>query len=162
MQRRFLRRLTPTKLRGSVEIIEMKNAAHTRARGFLAKAVSLLTLAGLVVAPACAPICAAQACSQAPLAAGTESHCHFSETTNDHAGHIHGVQSCGAPQLQMANLTSVNRRGALQWDRATISANAAGLLSLALSLPHPCSVRGARIRLPQSFGSPIPTAVLRI
>jgi hypothetical protein len=94
-----------------------------------------MTILALIVAPACAPLCAAQACTQAPVSAGTGSHCHSREVANGSAFHLHSVQGCGAPELQVANLPSVSELGSLQRDRSTVSASGLDVRSAEHSSP---------------------------
>jgi hypothetical protein len=157
-------KLTRTRRRRSVENIEMKGATLERAKVIVAKAVSVLTLLALVVAPACTPLCAARFCSLAPPAVGTESHCHLSGTTNESTAHIHGVQNCGAPRVQAATLTNTSWRESLQKDRAMVSDGGLDILSAAHHFPsqNHGTVRGAPTGPPQSSHSPADTVVLRI
>src|SRR6267143_4182109 len=106
----------------------MKGVVPLRNTSWLARIASVVTLLALVVAPACAPLCAAQVCTQASVTAGMGSHCHSREVVNESAVHIRAVQNCGAPELQVAELTSASRRGSFQRDRATVSAGELGVL----------------------------------
>src|SRR5260370_33900550 len=89
----------------------MKGVVPLRNTSWLARIASLVTLLALVVAPACAPLCAAQACTQASVTAGGGSHCHSREVVKESAVRIRAVHNCGAPELQVADLTSASRRG---------------------------------------------------
>src|SRR6266478_1812719 len=128
------------------------------------RALSLVTLMALLVAPACAPLCAAQACMQASGSAGMESHCHFRGIAHGGEAHLHSVQGCGAPELQLANLTSANRRESLQRDRATVSAHGVGVVSAEHSSPLAHHRGACRIgEEPPSYSCSSPArAVLRI
>lgn len=122
-----------------------------------------MTILALIVAPACAPLCAAQACTQAPVSAGTGSHCHSREVANGSAFHLHSVQGCGAPELQVANLPSVSKLGSLQRDRSTVSASG---LDVSAEHPHPLAYHrtpcDAGLGSPPHSCSAISTVVLRI
>jgi hypothetical protein len=96
----------------------MRSAAPSQKRAWLAKFASLITLLALVVAPACAPLCAAQTCAHVPASTEIGSHCHSQGVANGGAVYLQTVQSCGAPELQAANLPSADKRGSLQRVRA--------------------------------------------
>jgi hypothetical protein len=123
-----------------------------------------MTILALIVAPACAPLCAAQTCAQAPVSAGMGSHCHSREVANGSAVHLHSVEGCGAPELQVANLPSLNKRGSFQRDQSTVSASGLDVRSA----EHPYSRACHRARCDAGLGSPphscsaISTVVLRI
>ncbi len=118
----------------------------------------------LIVAPACAPLCAAQSCPQAPVSAGMGSHCHSSEVANGGAVHLDSVQGCGAPELHLADLTSANRRESLQKDRSTVSVSRLGVLSLVHPSPlaHHRATCSADVESPQYSCSFVASVVLRI
>src|SRR5216684_3472910 len=101
----------------------MRGVVPSRNGAWLARIGSLMTILALIVAPACAPLCAAQSCPQAPVSAGMGSHCHSSEVANGGAVHLDSVQGCGAQELQVANLPSVSQLGSLQRDRSMVSAS---------------------------------------
>src|SRR6266852_5279762 len=105
----------------------MRGVVPSRNGAWLARIGSLMTILALIVAPACAPLCAAQSCPQAPVSAGMGSHCHSSEVANGGAVHLDSVQGCGAPELHLADLTSANRRESLQKDRSTVSVSRLGV-----------------------------------
>src|SRR5258708_31204837 len=100
----------------------MTGVVPSRNGAWLARIASLMTILALMVATACAPLCAAQTCTQAPVSAGMGSHCHSREVANGSAVHLHSAQGCGSPELQVANLPSVSQLGSLQRDRSTVSA----------------------------------------
>jgi len=100
-----------------------------RKRAGLARFASLITLLALVVAPACAPLCAAQTCTQAPASTEMGSHCHSHEVANSSAAYLHAVQSCGAAEFQAANMPSAEKRRSLQKVRAEVSPGAVGVSS---------------------------------
>jgi len=120
-----------------------------------------MTILALIVAPACAPLCAAQACPQAPVSAGMGSHCHSSEVANGGAVHLDSVQGCGSPELQVANLPSANTRESLQKDR---SASEMEVLSLVHPSPlaHHRTACSADVESPQYSCSFVASVVLRI
>ena len=142
----------------------MRSVVPLRNETWLARIASVVTLLALIVAPACAPLCAAQACMQASGSAGMESHCHFRGIAHGGEAHLHSVQGCGAPELQLANLTSANRRESLQRDRATVSADGVGVVSAEHSSPLAHHRGACRIgEEPPSYSCSSPArAVLRI
>jgi len=143
----------------------MNSATLKRAKIHVEKAVSVLTLLALVVAPACAPLCATRACALARSAVGTESHCGSSEAAGKGAIHFHAVQNCGSPQAQAASLPNTNWRVLLRLDRTTISGGGVGILSATThrfaSQKHG-AVRGAPTGPPGSSRFPADAVVLRI
>jgi hypothetical protein len=95
----------------------MSFATSRQANGLLAKVCGFVTILALVVAPACAPLCAAKVCSQASGSAEEGSPCHLMRIPGGSATHIHGAQYCGAPELPAAALNSTNKNGSLQDER---------------------------------------------
>jgi hypothetical protein len=83
----------------------------------LAQVCGAVTILALVVAPACAPLCAVKVCSQALSSAEEDSPCHLMNIPGGSATHVHGGQSCGAPEQPAATLNSTNKNGSLQNDR---------------------------------------------
>jgi hypothetical protein len=79
---------------------------------FFARLASLITLLALVVAPACAPLCAAQTCAEGH--ASNEMGCHSHRAANGGVVYLQAVQGCGSPELQAADLPSLNIHGSLQ------------------------------------------------
>src|SRR6266850_2920439 len=95
----------------------MSFATSRRTKGLLAQVCGVVTMLALVVAPACAPLCAARVCSKALTSAEGDSPCHLMGIALGSATHVHGAQSCGAPELPAAALNSTNKNGSLQNDR---------------------------------------------
>src|SRR6266481_5684492 len=95
----------------------MSFATPRRTKGLLAQVCGVVTMLALVVAPACAPLCAARVCSQASGSAEEGSPCHLMKIAGGSATHAHAAQTCGAPELPAAALNSTNRNGSLQNDR---------------------------------------------
>jgi len=60
----------------------------------------------LIVAPVCAPLCAARVCSQASVSTTSEAPCHLSRAIRGDTPQIHAVQSCGGAELPAAVLSS--------------------------------------------------------
>jgi hypothetical protein len=100
----------------------MKCVASTRAKSFLAKAVSLLTLPALLVAPACTSLCAAQTCAQTGYSSATEGHCHAATSRPHEPQRIHAVKKCNSPEMPPATLTSGNKNEVLRAWRSTLPA----------------------------------------
>jgi hypothetical protein len=63
---------------------------------------------------------------QGPVSAGMDSHCDFRGTVPGGAVHLHFVHGCGAPELQLADLTSTSWRESLQRDRTHAPADGFG------------------------------------
>ena len=63
------------------------------------RALSLVTLMALLVAPACAPLCAAQNCGLAHTQAAAAGHCHGSGTMPHEAPLLRGFRNCGSREL---------------------------------------------------------------
>jgi hypothetical protein len=72
----------------------------------------------LVVAPACAPLCAARICSQVSASTTVERPCHLAGLIHGGESHFRAVQNCGASELPSAILTSSIKKDASQASRA--------------------------------------------
>src|SRR6267142_6763808 len=92
-------------------------AASGRTNALLAQVCGVVTILALVVTPVCSPLCAARVCSQALSSAEVDSPWHLMKVAGGSATHVHGAQSCGAPELPAAALNSTNKNGSLQNDR---------------------------------------------
>src|SRR6267143_3502794 len=92
-------------------------AASGRTNALLSQVCGVVTILALVVTPVCSPLCAARVCSQALSSAEVDSPCHLMKVAGGGATHVHGAQSCGAPELPAAALNSTNKNGSLQTDR---------------------------------------------
>src|SRR6267143_1080730 len=97
----------------------MKSAMPRRAKGLLAKAISLMTLVALLVAPACTSLCAAQPCAQARYSSATEGHCHAATSMHHEVQRIHAVKKCNSPEMPPATLTSNIKNEVLRASRPT-------------------------------------------
>jgi hypothetical protein len=95
----------------------MSSAILRRTKAMLAQVCGAVTILALVVAPACAPLCAVKVCSQALSSAEKDSPCHLMKIPSGSANHVHGAQICGARELPAAALNSTNKNGLLQNDR---------------------------------------------
>jgi len=82
----------------------MPRAMRNRIASWPLRALSLVTLLALVVAPACAPLCAAQSCLRADTSAATSGNCHGGGVPNKAPG-IHSFSGCGLPELPAVVLT---------------------------------------------------------
>jgi len=140
----------------------MRSAAPSQTGVLLARLAGLIILLALVVAPACAPLCAAQICVQGH--ASTEMGCHSHGAANGDVVYFQSVQSCGAPELQAANLPSADKRGPLQKVRAATASGELGLLSLVDSLMSATgsAPTDANLESPPQFCCAISIAILRI
>src|SRR5260370_8873753 len=63
------------------------------------RALSLVTLMALLVAPACAPLCAAQNCGLAHAQAAAAGHCHGRGTMPHEAPLLRGFRNCGSREF---------------------------------------------------------------
>jgi hypothetical protein len=142
----------------------MKSATPRRAKGLLAKVVSLLTLPALFVAPACTSLCAAQPCAQAGYSSATEGHCHAATSMHHELQRIHAVKKCNSPEMPPATLTSNNKSDVLRASRSTAPA----AMSSGFSQESP-TIPIVRIRSSPSSAPPlaqadplIATSILRI
>ena len=70
-----------------------------RNASWLLRAVSLVTFVALVVAPACAPLCASQNCRRADTSGAAGGNCHGAGTVPHEAQRAHALLSCGSPEL---------------------------------------------------------------
>jgi len=142
----------------------MRDVAPLRNAAWLARIASLVTIVALVVAPACGPLCAAQACMQTPSSTEMGSNCHSHGAANGGAVHFHAVHRCGAPELQVANLSAGSVRGLIQRDRASAPADWIGVVAPSLSSlsTHNSATIGADVESPPHFCSVTSTVVLRI
>src|SRR6266403_530150 len=95
----------------------MNFAASGRTNALLAQVCGMVTVLALIVAPACAPLCAARVCSQALSSAEEGSPCHAVATERGSAVHVHAAQGCGVPELPAAALNSTIKNGSPQNDR---------------------------------------------
>jgi hypothetical protein len=95
----------------------MSSATSRRRKGWLAQVCGVVTVLALVVAPACAPLCAAKVCSQALGTDNGDSPCHIMKIAGGSATHVHGAQSCGAPELPAGALNSSSKNEGQRDDR---------------------------------------------
>lgn len=124
----------------------------------------MVMLVGLVVAPSCCPLCAAQSFGQGPDATEMTSNCHSHVVADHGAVYLQAVRSCGVPDLQAANLPALNRLMSLRGVRAKAFHGGNGvryvnhcLRSAANSTPI-----GAALESPPRFCSANSPVVLRI
>jgi len=62
------------------------------------RALSLLTIVALLVAPNCAPLCAGQNCARADAPATANESCHRAGAVHREALFVHGVRNCNLPE----------------------------------------------------------------
>src|SRR6266436_1898034 len=62
------------------------------------RALSLLAIVALLVAPDCAPICAGQNCGRADASATANESCHRAGAMHHKALFVHGIQNCNLPE----------------------------------------------------------------
>src|ERR1700730_1910960 len=95
----------------------MSFATSRRRKGLRAQVCGVVTVLALVVAPACAPLCAVKVCSQTLGTDNGDSPCHVMKIAGGSATQVHGAQSCGVPDLPAATLNSTNKHGSRQDER---------------------------------------------
>jgi len=88
----------------------MSFAASGRTNALLAQVCGVVTILALVVAPACAPLCAAKVCSRVLTSTEKDSRCHVMATARGSAAYAHAAQNCGALELPAAALNSTNKK----------------------------------------------------
>jgi hypothetical protein len=101
-----------------------------RKRSWMIATSSLVTVMALLVAPICAPLCAAHSCSPSSGGAAASSDCHLAMLSQQDALRIHSLQNCGASELPVAALLSTSRSKAFQ--SSTMQACATDVLTI----PH--------------------------
>ncbi len=157
-------RLTRGRQQRSLTSRSMRSSAQRRKRSWQSASVSLVVLLTLMVAPTCAPLCAAQGCSQASASAASEGHCHFAAAAPHKVSQVHRFGNCGASELPPATLTSVSGSDQLLTFRSAASASSPCAFSQELpGLPahHGVSRCAEPPALPSSQSS-LATSVLRI
>src|SRR5260370_42232316 len=77
----------------------MPRAMRIRNASWLLRALSLVTLAALVVAPACAPLCAAQNCQPSYTQAAAVWNCHGATAIPQEAPSVPAVRNSASPEL---------------------------------------------------------------
>src|SRR6266851_3389286 len=82
----------------------MPRTMRIRSASWPLRALSLLTFVSLVVAPACAPLCAAHNCLPAETSAATSGNCHGGGMP-DKAPRMHSFSGCASPELPAVVLT---------------------------------------------------------
>src|SRR6266436_318367 len=75
------------------------------------RALSLLAIVALLVAPDCAPICAGQNCGRADASATANESCHRAGARHHKALFVHGIQNCNLPESPAIVSTSAALRG---------------------------------------------------
>src|SRR5712692_702852 len=142
----------------------MATAMRIRNASWTVRALSLVTLVALVVAPACAPLCAVQNCQRANASATSHGNCHGSATTPREAPRAHASLNCGSTELAAVVLARTPLGDAFGESRSSApngkflvieqanSAPAATFSDFYFGPPHDFSTRFA----------PVPSSVLRI
>ena len=87
----------------------MTKAMPVRKKSRLTVTGSFAILLGLLVAPACAPLCAARMCSQSAASVSSEEQCHSASVMHNDVPQIHAVANCNAPELAASALTAENK-----------------------------------------------------
>lgn len=129
------------------------------------RALSLVTLMALLVAPACAPLCAAQNCGLAHTQAAAAGHCHGGGTMPNEALLLRGIRNCGSGELPAIVLNSTPLGGASSFE-SRLSAHAGKFLAVDLEKSAPAApLRNFHFGGPHDFLSSsarVSTGVLRI
>ena|ERR1700682_4812116 len=111
----------------------MNFAASGRTKALLAQVCGVVAILALVIAPACAPLCAAKICSQASGSAEEGSPCHVMAMAHGGAARIHAAQGCGAPELPAAALNSTNKKEVQDNERSEEFGAGVGIASQEIS-----------------------------
>ena len=129
-------------------------------RSWLAQVFGMVTVLTLVVAPACAPLCAAKVCWQSLGSAEEGSPCHSVAMERENAVHVHAAQSCGAPELPAAALNSANKNETQHDGRSSAFGGLPYSTQEVVSAPE--QLQDSCTSWPKSSSSLSPASVLRI
>src|SRR6266850_4489514 len=88
-----------------------------RRKDLLAQVCGVVTMLALVVAPACAPLCAAKACSRGLGSAEEGSPCHVMAMAHGSTTWFDAAQNCGVPELPAAAFNSADKNESQQKNR---------------------------------------------
>src|SRR3979490_2109500 len=99
-------------------------ATPRRTKAMLAQVCGVVTILALVVAPACAPLCAAKVCSRGLASEEVHSPCHVMATARGSATSARAAQNCGALELPEAAPSSTGKN---EWLRSRFEAFGVGL-----------------------------------
>src|SRR5438128_3685816 len=128
------------------------------------RALSLLAIGALVVAPACPPLCAVQNCGRADASATGNGICHRAGTMHHEALLVHGTRNCNLPELPAVASTCTPFGGASGESRLSAS----GETFLATGQENPAAttiLSDSWFCRPHDFSSgftPVVSSVLRI
>src|SRR6266481_495797 len=141
----------------------MPRAMRIRNASWLLRALSLVTLAALVVAPACAPLCAAQNCQPSYTQAAAVGNCHGAGAVSQEAPSVRAVRNCGSPELPaiVLNPASLGASAESRLSPPDGRFPAVELEKSASGVPLSTLCFGRSHDSASSF-APVPTGVLRI
>src|SRR6266481_7237653 len=142
----------------------MPRAMRIRNASWLLRALSLVTLAALVVAQACAPLCAAQNCQPSYTQAAAVGNCHWASAVPHEAPSVRAVRNCGSPELPAIVLNPASPGGASaesRWSPPDGKFLAVELEKSASGVPLSTLCSGRSHDSVSSF-APVTTGVLRI
>src|SRR5258708_4968853 len=142
----------------------MSRARRIRNVSWALRAVSLLTLMALLVAPNCAPLCAAKSCPQAAASGEAGGSCHGAGAMHHKGLLLHGIRNCNLPELPAVLSTSTGFSGASGASRLSATGGeflAADRQNSAPTVPFPDNHFGRSPDCLSSFVS-VPSSVLRI
>src|SRR5438552_18068553 len=77
----------------------MPRVMRIRSARWALRALSLLAIAALVVAPTCAPLCVVQNCGRADASAAANGICHRAATMHNEAQLVDGTRNCDLLEL---------------------------------------------------------------
>ncbi len=98
--------------RSVINRIEMPKVMRIRVARWPLRALSLLTIVALLVAPNCEPLCAGQNCRRIDASDKANESCHGVGTAHHEALLIHGIRNCNLPELPAIISTSTPFGGA--------------------------------------------------
>src|SRR5216683_5524770 len=95
----------------------MRRAGRIRNASWLLRILSMVTMAALVVAPACASLCGGQNCRQGDAPVTKNGGCHEAGTMPGGAARISRFSSCSSAELPAVVLTPTSLRKAFSVSR---------------------------------------------
>src|SRR5258708_2897079 len=128
------------------------------------RAMSLLTLVALLIAPSCAPLCASQNCRQADVSATTNGKCHVTGAMHREALLVNSIRNCNSPELPA--IVSASTLLSEASDASRLGAPGGIFLAIGLGNSTPAATFSEfwfyRPHDLSSGFTPVPSSVLRI
>ena len=136
----------------------------TRKKSWRTVMGSFAVVLTLLVAPACAPLCASRMCSQSAAPVASAERCHSTTVMPNDVPQIHAARNCNAPELAVSAVSTENKIKISKISRQASSAasQAAAVQQLDLNFfarGNNFSVNPEQFRQPDSFPA---SSVLRI